>query len=101
MKSYFRIFKCKTSDEIKKRIDVFSSNWTKLNPKVKERMSILAKGNTIHNDEVTVNFKSLLLALEANELSKADEVHVNLVLDFPSEVINWMVSVYQLPNRSH
>ena len=41
-------FKCKTCDEILKRIDIFAASWPKLNQKVKERMNNLVKGTCVY-----------------------------------------------------
>jgi hypothetical protein len=35
-------------------------------------------------------------ALERSELKIADEIHVNLMLDYPSEVSLWMVGIKKL-----
>ena len=69
---------CKSGDEIQKRVNMLISAWPKLNLKVKELMGVLVK------------------AIDANELEKANDIHVRLVLDFPSEVVQWMVGIKKL-----
>ena len=38
----------------------------------------------------------VFLALEGDELNTANEIHVSLMLDFPSEVIQWMIGIKKL-----
>lgn len=37
-----------------------------------------------------------VVALEGDELNTANEIHVSLMLDFPSEVIQWMIGIKKL-----
>ena len=37
-----------------------------------------------------------VVALAADELNSANEIHVTIMLDFPSEVIQWMVGIKKL-----
>lgn len=41
-------------------------------------------------------FDNIIKALGNGELSLANQVHVSLMLDFPSEVIQWMVGIKKL-----
>jgi hypothetical protein len=48
-----------------------------------------------------INFKTLFyfwfrIALDKSELKTADDIHVNLMLDYPSEVSLWMVGIKKL-----
>ncbi|RNA44536.1 steroid receptor RNA activator 1 [Brachionus plicatilis] len=65
-------------DDILKRIKIFISSWPKLNQNVKQRMSSLVKN------------------LENKELKDANELHVRLMMDYPSEVSQWMVGIKKL-----
>jgi len=65
----------RTCDDILKRIKIFITNWPKLNEKVKLKMSELVR------------------FLEKDELSKANEIHIQLMMDYPSEVVSWMVGI--------
>lgn len=65
-------------DDILKRIKVFSTNWEKLNEKVKSKMNNLAS------------------ALDESEYSKANDLHVQLMMDYASEVSQWMVGIKRL-----
>ncbi len=35
----------------------------------------------------------LVRFLEKDELSKANEIHIQLMMDYPSEVVSWMVGI--------
>lgn len=81
-----------------KRIKVFVSNWPKLNDKVKIRMNNLIKGLNfkISNFYQLIKKYFLIIALDKSELKEADDIHVSLMLDFPSEVSLWMVGIKKL-----
>ncbi|CAF0877174.1 unnamed protein product [Brachionus calyciflorus] len=68
----------RTCDDIMKRVKIFVTNWPKLNDNVKQKMFNLIK------------------ALENSELKTANDIHVRLMLDFPSEVSQWMVGIKKL-----
>ncbi len=68
----------KMCEEILKRIKILLNNWPKLNEKVKLKMSELAR------------------CLENENLAKADEIHIQLMMDYPSEVVSWMVGIKKL-----
>lgn len=65
-------------DDILKRVKIFLTSWTKLNETVKLKMFNLTKH------------------LDNSELSAANDIHVRLMLDFPSEVSQWMVGIKKL-----
>jgi len=65
-------------NDILKRVKIFVTKWPKLGNQVKVRMLKLAK------------------ALEKEELKTADELHVSIMLDYPSEVSLWMVGIKKL-----
>jgi hypothetical protein len=68
----------KVCDDVLKRVKMLVTNWPKLNDKVKVKMNNLAQ------------------KLAENELDSADSIHVRLMLDFPSEVSQWMVGIKKL-----
>lgn len=65
-------------DDILKRIKLFANSWTKLNEAVKGKMGDLAQ------------------ALEETQYPKANEFHIQLMMDYPSEVCQWMSGIKRL-----
>ena len=65
-------------DDISKRIKLFSNSWPKLNETVRTKMGELCK------------------ALEESQYSKANEFHIQLMMDYPSEVCQWMSGIKRL-----
>lgn len=65
-------------DDILKRIKLFANSWPKLNEAVKSKMGDLAQ------------------ALEGTQYSKANEFHIQLMMDYPSEVCQWMSGIKRL-----
>jgi len=72
------VIKIKVTDEISKRVKIFTTNWPKLSENVQIKMSELVK------------------QLEANDFKTANEIHVKLMLDYSFEVSQWMVGIKKL-----
>ncbi|XP_071787533.1 uncharacterized protein [Asterias amurensis] len=72
--------KARIADDIKRKIDVLESAWNtgKLSEAVQQRMARLSQ------------------ALSERDYSKAHDVHLSLMVDFVSEVIQWMVGIKRL-----
>ncbi|XP_033631443.1 steroid receptor RNA activator 1-like [Asterias rubens] len=72
--------KARIADDIKRKIDVLESAWKtgKLSEAVQQRMARLSQ------------------ALSERDYSKAHDVHLSLMVDFVSEVSQWMVGIKRL-----
>lgn len=68
----------KITDEIIRRITMFSTSWDKLSEPVKVKMNELT------------NY------LNTNEFDKANDIHLKLIMDYASEVSVWMVGIKKL-----
>jgi hypothetical protein len=72
------VIKIKVTDEISKRVKIFTTNWPKLSENVKQKMSELVK------------------QLDAKDFKTANYIHVKLMLDYSFEVSQWMVGIKKL-----
>lgn len=75
----------RVADDIARRLQVMRQNWKngKLSQGVKSRMIKLAQ------------------ALDAGNVEEAHQIHISLMVDFVSEVNQWMVAVKKLINLVH